>query len=321
MVLEVLEAGGGVGGLGGRRWCWWPDGGSILGNEFGPVVPGLTDPVIPGGFMGKLALVRQGLGRRVGDSVRSMGYNASQKAIKGVKKLPGKAFRTARRAGIGALTGGAAGLAALGVGATMSPEKAMALTATAFSAGSNFGNFYGDKLAGAGGDIVKGGAQAFWGSDYKKIQQSKFDKEFMAAPETIDALTKSLGSRDAAIAAINDGSVQAFLRQNHTDPAKIGKALSKRGSYLEAAKAQAMARGASEADAKKIAENQSLQRAIAMTTWARDINPGIFNPNSREQIAWKNTLTSQLTASGVKPSDATKRVQEVLDELEDIYAT
>ena len=58
-----------------------------------------------------------------------------------------------------------------------------------------------------------------------------------------------------------------------------------------------------------------------MTTWARDIYPGIFNPNSREQIAWKNTLRSQLTASGISPSAATKRVQEVLDELEDIYAT
>ncbi|MCI8392917.1 MAG: hypothetical protein HFJ24_02000 [Clostridia bacterium] len=270
--------------------------------------------------MGKLALARQGLGRRVGDSVRSMGYNASQKAIKGVKKLPGKAFRTARRAGIGAFTGGAAALAALGVGATMSPEKAMALTATAFSAGSNFGNFYGDKLAGAGGDIAKGGAQAFWGSDYKKIQQSKFDKEFMAAPETIDALTKSLGSRDAAIAAINDGSVQALLSKNHTDAAKIGKALSKRGNYLEAAKAQAMARGASEADAQKIAEQQSLERVIGLANWARDINPGVFNPNSREQLAWKNTITRQLVASGVSPSAATKRVEEVLDEMEDIYS-
>ncbi len=270
--------------------------------------------------MGKLALARQGLGRRVGDSARSMAYNARYKTIKGVKKLPGKAFRTARRAGIGAFTGGAAALAALGVGATMSPEKAMALTATAFSAGSNFGNFYGDKLAGAGGDIVKGGAQAFWGSDYKKIQQSKFDKEFMAAPETIDALTKSLGSRDAAIAAINDGSVQALLSKNHTDAAKIGKALSKRGNYLEAAKAQAMARGASEADAQKIAEQQSLERVIGLANWARDINPGVFNPNSREQLAWKNTITRQLVASGVSPSAATKRVEEVLDEMEDIYS-
>lgn len=296
-------------------------GGLFSGSEFPAPIEGLTDPVIPGGIRGKLALAGKGLGRRVGDSARSMAYNASTKAIKGVKKLPKKAFRTARRAGIGAVTGGAAALAALGVGATMSPDKAMALTGAAFAAGSNFGNFYGDKLFKAGGDIAKGGSQAFWGSDYKDVQQDKFDKEFLHAPETIDALTKSLGSRDAALAAINDGSVQAFLKKNHTDPAKIGKALKKRGNYLEQAKAQAMARGASEADAQRIAENQSLQRAIAMTTWARDINPGVFNPGSREQVAWKNNLTRQLVDSGVRQSDATKRVQEVLDELEDIYAT
>ena len=285
--------------------------GSWSGDGFAPEIPGLKDPVIPGGFMGKVRLARKGIGRRIGDSARSMAYNASYKAIKGVKKLPKKAFRTARRAGIGAVVGGAAGLAALGVGATMSPDKAMALTGTAFAAGSNFGNFYGDKLFKAGGDVVQGGKQAFWGSDYKSIQQAKFDKEFMQAPETIDALTKSLGSRDAAIEAINNGDVQAFLNNNHTDAAKIGKALKKKNHYLEEARKKG----------QTVTEQQALQRSIAMATWARDINPGVFNPNSREQIAWKNTLTRQLTSSGVSQSDATKKVNDILADLEDIYST
>lgn len=289
-------------------------GGSWSGDEFGKEISGLTGSALwtkKDGERSLFGIAKQGLRGRIGDSVRSMGYNASYKAIKGVKKLPKKAFRTARRAGIGAVTGGAAALAALGVGATMSPDKAMALTGAAFAAGSNFGNFYGDKLFKAGGDIVKGGNQAFWGSDYKAIQQSKFDKEFLHSPETIDALTKSLGSRDAALAAINDGSVQAFLNNNHTNASKIGKALSKKNKYLEAARAKG----------QKVTEQQALQRSIAMATWARDINPGVFNPNSREQIAWKNTLTNQLTASGVSQSDATTKVNQILADLEDIYAT
>ena len=169
--------------------------------------------------------------------------------------------------------------------------------------------------------MAEGGKQAFWGKDYKAIQQAKFDKEFMRDPATIDALTKSLGSRKAALEAINSGDVQAFLNSNHTDPSKIGKALGKKDEYVKEAmkkakeKARREGRAFGDKDREK-AEAQGLQRSIAMATWARDIHPGVFNPNSREQIAWKNTLTKQLTAEGMSESAATKRVNDILAELE-----
>lgn len=212
--------------------------GVFSGSDFGDVIPGLTENALwteKTGARTKLGIAKTGLGRRIGDSARSMAYNAKHKAITGVKKMPKKAGRFVRRAGIGALAGGAAGLAALGAGAAMDPAKALALTATAASAGANFGNFYGDKLAKNAGQVAEGGKQAFWGKDYKAIQQAKFDKEFMRDPATIDALTKSLGSRKAALEAINSGDVQGFLNSNHTDPSKIGKALGKKDEYVKEA--------------------------------------------------------------------------------------
>lgn len=298
--------------------------GVFSGSDFGDVIPGLTENALwteKTGARTKLGIAKTGLGRRIGDSARSMAYNAKHKAITGVKKMPKKAGRFVRRAGIGALAGGAAGLAALGAGAAMDPAKALALTATAASAGANFGNFYGDKLAKNAGQVAEGGKQAFWGKDYKAIQQAKFDKEFMRDPATIDALTKSLGSRKAALEAINSGDVQGFLNSNHTDPSKIGKALGKKDEYVKEAmkkakeKARREGRAFGDKDREK-AEAQGLQRSIAMATWARDIHPGVFNPNSREQIAWKNTLTKQLTAEGMSESAATKRVNDILAELE-----
>lgn len=235
-----------------------------------------------------------------------MAYRAKSQAIKGIKKMPKKAFRAVRRAGIGAITGGAAGLAALGAGAAMDPAKAMALTGTAITAGANFGNFYGDKLAKAAGTTVDGGKQAFWGKDYKNIQQAKFDKEFQRAPETIDALTKSLGSRDAAIAAIERGDVQAFLNEGHTDAGKIGRALKKKDDYLQRAREKG----------QNMTEQQALQKSIAMLSWSRNIHPGVYQTNSREQLAWKNNMQKQLEASGMEKSAATEKVEQVLDDLQ-----
>ena len=300
---------------------------SFTGDDFGEEIAGLRnsalwDPVT-GKERTKLGIATTGLGRRIGDSARSMAYNTKHKAITGIKKAPKKAGRFIRRAGIGALTGGAAGLAALGMGAAMDPAKAMALTGAAASAGANFGNFYGDKFAKQAGNVADGGKQAFWGKDYKAIQQAKFDKEFMRDPATIDALTKSLGSRSKAIEAINNGDVQAFLNNNHTDPSKIGKALGKKEEYVKEAMKKAQAKAKKEGRAfnakdREKAEAQGLQRSIAMATWARDIHPGVFNPNSREQISWKNTITKQLMAEGMSESVATNRVNEILAELENI---
>ena len=249
-----------------------------------------------------------GIFGRMGDSIRASAYSAKHQAITGIKKMPKKAFRGARRALTGAMVGGGAGLLALGAGAAMDPSKAMALTATAFSAGSNFGNYYGDKLAKGAEKAGASGRQAFWGKDFKAIEQANYDREFMRAPETIDALTKAMGSRSKALQAINSGDVQAFLKSNHTDLGRIGRALGKKQYYLDQAKK----------NGQEISNKQALQRSIAMASWARDIHPNVFNPNSREQIAWKSTLTQQLVEEGMNESDATKRVNEILGELSDI---
>ena len=105
----------------------------------------------------------------------------------------------------------------------MSPDKAMALTGAAFSGGASFGNYYGDKFAKASGDIAKGSEKNFWGSDYKQVQQHRFDKQLKASPETIDTLTTILGSRDAAIEATKNGELQAVLNSGNTDIKKLEK--------------------------------------------------------------------------------------------------
>lgn len=247
-----------------------------------------------------LKTAKKGAGRRIGNALGAGWGNIKYQAIKGATGLPKNMGRKLRRVGVGAAGAIPLAMLAAGVGAaTGDPSKAAALAMAAGSAGYNFTNFYGDKLAkGAGGAI--GSAKAgFWGEDFKKVNQYKFDKEFLQSPELMDSLTKSLGSRSAARDAINNKEVQAFLNNNITDPAKIAKALKlRRDKYAD------------------LGEKESLQKAVAMSMWHRDINPGIFNPGSREQMSWKNNLVKQLMANGESQSQASRDVDKILDDLQ-----
>lgn len=215
--------------------------------------------------------------------------------------MPKNMGRKLRRVGVGAAGAIPLAMLAAGVGAaTGDPSKAAALAMAAGSAGANFTNFYGDKLAKGAGTTIGSARTAFWGSDLKKVNQAKFDKEFLQSPELMDALTKSLGSRSAARNAINNKDVQAFLNNNVTDPSKIAKALSLRKKYMEK---------------EGLGEREALQKSVAMSMWRRDINPGIFNPGSREQLSWKNNLVKQAVANGMSQSQASRDVDKILDEL------
>jgi len=218
------------------------------------------------------------------------------------KHFHGRFGRTLRRGAIGAVTGGTAALLAAGaMAATGDPSKALSMAAAAGTAGASFGNFYGDKFAKAGGDLMKGGTSAFWGSQSRALNQYKYDKAFLENPDTIDGLTKALGSRDKALEAIRDGSVQAFLNNNITDTAKIGKALKIRNKYMDK---EVMGDNA-------LSDNQALERAVALTKWSRDVNPGIFAPNSNEQARWKQNLRNR----GAREDD----INEILNKMEEIY--
>ena len=284
------------------------------GSSYVPT-KGLTDPVLPNGRLGILTKGAKGkdafknagmsILNRGGQSLAAMGYSARRQLENKAKTLPKSAGRWLRRGVVGGVAGGTAALLAAGAAAsTGDPTKALGLATAAGAAGYNFGNYYGDKVAKTAGTTLDSGRAAFWGNDLKKIEQHKFDQEFLKSPELMDTLTKTLGTRDAAREAIKQGDVQAFLNNNITDKTKIARALKLKRHYQ---------------NNKGLSDGESLQKAVAMAKWSRDVNPGIFQPNSREQISWKNNLTQQLTAQGMNAGQARSRVDEILDELAEYF--
>lgn len=242
-------------------------------------------------------------GGRLSDAAWAGVGSIKSQAIKGAKSLPKNMGRKLRRVGVGAAGAIPLAMLAAGVGAaTGDPSKAATLAMAAGAAGYNFTNFYGDKVAKGVGGAVSSARTAFWGSDLKEINQAKFDKEFLQSPELMDALTKSLGSRSAARDAIQNKDVQAFLNNNVTDPAKISKALKLRKDYITK---------------QGMGEREALQKSVAMSMWSRDVNPGIFNPGSREQISWKNNIVKQLVnTGGMTQRAASDKVDEILKDLD-----
>ena len=209
--------------------------------------------------------------------------------------------RTVRRTALGAA--GAVPITILAAGAmaaTGDPSKAVTAAVAAGMAGSNITNYYGDKLAKASGNAGKTAKTAFWGGDQKKLDQFKYDKEFKENADNIDKLTKILGTRTAAKKAMKDGSVQALLNNNVTDPSKIGKAIRLRDNYIK----------------KGMDKDQALNKAVAMAKWNRDANPGIYAPMSNEQIRWKSNMLNKLTAQGYDKTQASHKVDEILEDLE-----
>lgn len=232
-------------------------------------------------------------------------YSAKRQIIDKAKTLPKTAGRGLRRASIGGFTGSAAALFALGAGAsTGDPAKAAALAMAAGSAGYNFGNYYGDGLAKGVGSSLKSANAGFWGEDFKAVNQSKFDKEFIKSSETMNSLTQALGSTSEAKKAIDNGWVQAMLNNNITDTGKLAKATKLARDYI---------------DKKKMSEPDALNRAIALAKMNRDVNPGIFNPMSRENAAFKqNTMKILKSQYGINidEAQASKQIDALIEELQ-----
>lgn len=248
----------------------------------------------------KISDTKWGLARNskgIGERLKSVGYQGlygtQDKLKRALKKAPKTAGRMIKRAGVGGVVGGTAALLALGASnATGDPSKAIGLMTAAGAAGYNFGNYHGDNLAKGVGAMKEAGRTAFWGDDLKKINQYNFDKEFMSSPETMSKLTQALGSSSAARKAIEDGSVQALLNNNVTDPGKVGKALSLRDKFIK----------------RGFSQEEAFERAIAMAKWNRDINPGVFNPMSREQTSFRTNLGRK----GIRQAD----IDQILEDLE-----
>lgn len=269
--------------------------------------PYLTPSALRGGYKSKQFWSRVGRGLSAG--AYRAGYNVKGGAIKGAKKFAKSGVRFARRAAVGAAGAIPMAMLAAGVGATTGDaSKAATLMAAAGMTGYNFTNYYGDKAAGTLAGAFKGvstSAQtAYWGTDAKKIEQYKFDKEFMESPETLDALTKALGSRTAAREAIRDGSVQALLNSNITDPSKVAKALKQRNKYLP-----------KKPNGEKWTpeeQNEALVKAISMAQWHRDLNPAVLVPMSEQQNEFRESMR--------KRGFSNKQIDEIIDDI-DYYNT
>ncbi len=198
------------------------------------------------------------------------------------------------------LVGGTAAMLAAGIAATTGDAgKAMTMMGAAGMAGASFTNYYGDKLTKAGGKALDAARVGFWGSDYKQVQQAKFDKAMMQSPELMAALTQALGY-EGAKKAIDDKSVQAILNNNITDPGKIAKTLGLQKQLMDPT--STYYRKDFDKDPDK-----ALQHAIAVGMWNRDVNPGIYNTNSSEY----NSFRRGLIESGLSDSD----VQKIINEL------
>lgn len=247
-------------------------------------------------------LQKKDFGGRIGGAANAWAGNINRQISNKAKTLPGKFGRGLRRGAVGAIGGGTLAMLAAGAAAaTGDPAKAAALMGAAGSAGYNFTNYYGDKMARSAGLAANSARTAFWGKDLKAVEQHKFDRSILKSPELMDSLTKSLGSRALAEKAIEKGHVQALLNNNITDTSKIGKALALQQKYEKQ-----MGEGH---------EDEALQKAVSMAIWNRDSNPGIYNTYSREQTAWKESLHKRLTAGGLNSSSATEQVNKILDDL------
>ncbi len=231
----------------------------------------------------------------------SAAYTAQRQIIDKAKTLPKKGGRLVRRGIVGAIGGGTAAMLAAGIAATTGDAgKAMTMIGAAGMAGASFTNYYGDKIAKAAGKDLDAARVGFWGSDYKQVQQAKFDKAILKSPELVDKLTQALGRKNARL-AIDDGSVQALLNNNITDPGKIAKALAlkerikKRPGYGD--------------------DDKALQHAVALAMWDRDVNPAIFNNFSRENTIFRENLFRKFQAQGESEASASNLVDQIMKDL------
>lgn len=217
--------------------------------------------------------------------------------------LPKSAGRKLRRVGLGALGAGTMGMLALGAGAaTGDPAKAAALALSAGAAGYNFTNFYGDKAAKIAGTEYQKGLEGYWGEDYKKVQQFKFDEKFKQSPELKSAFRKAFNDPKALDAAIKDGTIQQFLDNGHTDPGKIAKATKLMKNY----------------ESRGYDKGRALEKAVAMANWHRSLSPSVYTKGTRENEAFKRLIAKEM---GLPDGASTKQIDDIIDELDLTFNT
>ena len=276
------------------------DTGYVVGNNANDRMRELTKKVFDD--QSKFKLATQNLGRRLSNGAYMGGYRLKRKIANKVHTLPKSAGRLIRRVGIGGLVGGALGTAGLAIGAASGdPSKAFQYAAAGGAAGYYGANYYGDKLAKGVGKDYQSAKVAFWGSNIKQIEQDKFDKEFLADADNREKLLRGLGSPEEVEKAIKDGSVQAFLSTGYTDAGKIGKAL----KLLKDGKVK------------------SLDQAVAIANWERDIGPAIFDPTSEHRRSYIDRTVRELKRQSSDPdkfneNSARARVEEIIDTIDQI---
>ena len=260
-------------------------------------IKGLTDSVFENSSRWELA--KKGLASRITNTAYSGYYRAKTKLADKARTLPKAGGRLIRKAAIGGLVGGGLGTIGLAVGAASGdPSKAFSLAAAGGAAGYYGSNYYGDKLAKAAGNTAKSSEVAFWGTDIKAIEQARFDREFYRNPDNRDKLIRALNSPSAVQEAIDNGQVQAFLNVGITDAGKIGKSL----LLLNKGKVK------------------SLQEAVAVAQWNRDLGPAIFDPSSEHRANYiKRTIKEMKNRSSdpnnFNESAAKARIEEILDNI------
>lgn len=251
----------------------------------------------------KLSELRKSRKGRIGAAVGGIGADIERRIYNKARTLPKSAGRKLRRVGLGALGAGTMGLLALGAGAaTGDPAKAAALALSAGTAGYNFTNFYGDKVAKFTGTEAKAAQMAYWGEDYKKMQQFKFDERFKKSPELRQAFSKAFNDPKELDKAIKDGTIQAFLNNGHTDAGKIAKATKLMRSY----------------ESKGYDSSRALEKAVAMANWHRSLSPSTYTTGTRENEAFKRMLAKQM---GIPDGASTKVIDDILDEMDLTFNT
>ena len=156
----------------------------------------------------------------LGDAARAVGYRYQRKVVNGVKSLPKTGGRWLRKGAEklpAAMLGGSLALAGAAVGAASGdPGKALQYALAGGAAGFSGANYYttraGNALAAEAGEATKTASAAFWGDQAKARQQYLFDKNFKSDPANIDTLTKALGSRDEAKAAMQDRKSTSIIK-------------------------------------------------------------------------------------------------------------
>ncbi len=287
-----------------------------------PVPDGLRDAKIGGRAGGNIFTRGKDLfgragtnfGTRVANTGRALGYRAANKARQTIRNAPKTAGRWTRKAVVGGIAGGGLALAGAAVGiASGDPSKALQLAAAGGAAGYYGANYYGDKVAKGAGGIADAAKTSFWGNDMRDIDSSRFDRQFVEDPKNREALTKALGSRAKVAEAIKDGSVQALLNNGIYDPNKIGKALKLRDNLMKGMPDK----NGRPTRALMTNPDEALTQAVATAKWNRDVSTRIYDPMSRDRMAFESRLLKQLKEEGGMGEAAAKsRVQEILEDME-----